>query len=62
MWIFHFIGADKGKIREKFKVFRKVKENQGTFSMVWKNPCFPDKIREFLFLMNICVASANNCT
>ena len=28
-------------------------EKQGNFSIVWKNLCFSDKIREFLFLVNL---------
>ena len=44
-----------GKFREKLKVSRKVRENQGNASVVWKNLCFPDKIRVFISVEYIAV-------
>ena len=59
--------VQSGEIKEKFKVLRKVRkserirENQETCSIDWENLCFPDKIRESLFLLNICVAPPSDC-
>ena len=46
----------------KVLTVRKNQGKSGNLSIVWKNLCFSDKIREFLFLLNICVASTNCCT
>ena len=48
------------KVREKVEVLRKVRENQGTFSIIWKNLRTPDKIKELLFHLNICVTRTND--
>ena len=53
------VRENEGKI---LRFLRKVRKNQGTFSIVWKNLCFPHKIREFLLLLNICENHTNDCT
>ena len=41
--------------------FRKVRKGQGTFSLVWKNVCLPEKVKEFRFILDICVTLNNDC-
>ena len=51
--------------RTNFKVYGKsgkIRENQIAFSVVWEDLCSPDKIKEFLFLLNICETATNDYT
>ena len=40
----------------------RIRDNKGKFSIIWKNRCFSENIREYLFTLNFRVTSANDCT
>jgi len=54
--------GESGKIKENQGKSRRTRNNQGTFSIFWKSVFFPEKIKEFSFLLNIYVTPTNDCT
>ena len=60
----HTVRESQGKIQsfqDSQEKLGGIRGNQRTISIVWKNLCFPNKIRELLFLLNIYVTPANDC-